>query len=238
MLARLQARKGAGPWEGQMAKSGLFEQRPWLLASIIAAIAYYFLRDNPMGEGVWGLALKGASVGLLALYVALRVPHGRHRGDGFLLVGALVLAAAGDVAIELDFLIGGAFFAAAHVVVVVLYLRNRHQRPSPTQKLMGLSLLVGTPLVSYFLSGQPQIAVYAAFLGAMASAAWMSHYPRYRVGTGAVLFVLSDWLTFSRMGTLGLEPLPSLLIWPLYSAGQVMIATGIVQCLRGEQPVR
>lgn len=221
-----------------MAKRGLIELRPWLLASIAAAIAFYFLRDNPVGEGVWGLALKGASVGLLALYVALRVPRGRHRGDGFLLVGALVLAAAGDVAIELDFLIGGALFAAAHVVAVVLYLRNRHKRPSPTQKLIGLSLLIGTPLVSYLLGGQPEIAVYAAFLGAMASAAWMSHYPRYRVGTGAVLFVISDWLIFSRMGTVGLEPLPDLLIWPLYYAGQVMIATGIVQCLRGEQPVR
>lgn len=221
-----------------MAKRGLMELRPWLLASIAAAIAFYFLRDNPVGEGVWGLALKGASVGLLALYVALRVPHGRHRGDGFLLLGTLLLAAAGDVAIELDFLIGGAFFAAAHVVAVVLYLRNRHMRPSPTQKLIGLSLLIGTPLMSYLLSGQPHIAVYATFLGAMASAAWMSHYPRYRVGTGAVLFVLSDWLMFSRMGALDLELLPSLLIWPLYYAGQVMLATGIVQCLRGEQPVK
>ncbi len=239
MLAHLQARIAAGPREGQMAKRGLIELRPWLLASIASAIAFYFLRDNPVGEGTWGLAVKGASVGLLALYVALRVPQGRHRSDGLLLVGALLLAAAGDVAIELDFLIGGAFFAAAHVVAVVLYLRNRHKRPSPTQKLMGLSLLIGTPLVSYFLSGhQPQIAIYAAFLGAMAAAAWMSHYPRYRVGTGAVLFVLSDWLIFSRMGALSLDPLPDMLIWPLYYAGQVMIATGIVQCLRGEQPVR
>lgn len=221
-----------------MAKAALIQQRPWLLASIAAAIAFYFLRDNPVGEGIWGLALKGASVGLLALYVALRVPRGRHRGDGFLLVGALVLAAAGDVAIELDFLVGGALFAVAHMVAVVLYLRNRHKRPSPTQKLMGMSLLIGTPLVSYILSGQSQIALYAAFLGAMASTAWMSHFPRYRVGTGAVLFVFSDWLIFSRMGTVVLEPLPEMLIWPLYYIGQVMIATGIVQCLRGEQPVR
>ncbi len=88
------------------------------------------------------------------------------------------------------------------------------------------------------MSGQANIAIYAAFLGAMASAAWMSHYPRYRVGTGAVLFVISDWLIFSRMGTYDFAPLPDLLIWPLYYIGQVMIATGIVQCLRGEQPVR
>lgn len=221
-----------------MAKGALIEQRPWLLASIAAAVAYYFLRDNPVGEGTWGLALKGASVGLLALYVALRVPQGKHRGDGFLLVGALALAAAGDVAIELDFVTGGAFFAAAHVVATGLYLRNLHKRPSPVQKLIGAALLIGTPLVSWLLSGEGQIAIYASFLGAMASAAWMSHYPRYRVGTGAVLFVLSDWLIFARMGPLDLEPANTILIWPLYYAGQIMIATGILQCLRGEQPVK
>lgn len=221
-----------------MAKQALIEQRPWLLASIAAATAYYFLRDNPVGEGTWGLLAKGASVGLLALYALLRVPHGRRGLDGVLLVIALALASAGDVAIELDFLVGGAFFAAAHVVAVALYLRNRHARPSPVQKLIGLALLLATPAVSYLLSGQPEIALYAAFLGAMASAAWMSHYPRYRVGTGAVLFVVSDWLIFSRLGAYDLAPLPDLLIWPLYYAGQVMIATGIVQCLRGEQPVR
>jgi len=221
-----------------MAKGALIEQRPWLLASIAAATAFYFLSDNPIFEGTWGLLAKGASVGLLALYVALRVPQGKHRVDGFLLVAVLALAACGDVAIELDFLTGGAFFAAAHVVAVGLYLRNRHQRPSPVQKLIGAALLIGTPLVSWLLSGNVQIAVYAAFLGAMASAAWMSHYPRYRVGTGAVLFVLSDWLIFARMGPLDLEPANAILIWPLYYAAQIMIATGIIQCLRGEQPVR
>lgn len=221
-----------------MAKQALIEQRPWLLASITAATAFYFLSDNPVFEGTWGLMAKGASVGLLALYALLRVPRGRRGIDGVLLVVVLVLASAGDVAIELDFVTGGAFFTAAHVVAVGLYLRNRHKRPSPTQKLIGASLLIGTPLVSYLLSGELQIAIYASFLGAMAAAAWMSHYPRYRVGTGAVLFVLSDWLIFARMGPFDLAPLPDLMIWPLYYAGQLMIATGIVQCLRGEQPVR
>jgi len=221
-----------------MPKRALIESRPWLLASLAAAVAYYFLRDNPVGEGVWGMAMKGAGVALLAAYAFARVPQGKHRGDGWLLVLALSLAACGDVAIELDLMAGAAFFSAAHVVAVVLYLRNRHKRPSPTQNLAGLALLIGTPLVSYVLSGQVLVAVYGGFLGTMASAAWMSHYPRYRVGTGAVLFVLSDWLIFARMGPFDLEPLPTILIWPLYYAGQLMIATGIVQCLRGEQPVR
>jgi uncharacterized membrane protein YhhN len=221
-----------------MAKQALIEQRPWLLASVAAATAYYFLRDNPIGEGTWGILLKGAGVSLLAVYVLVRVPNDRRGIDGAMLVLALALAAVGDMAIELDFLTGGVFFTAAHCVAVALYLRNRHPRPSPVQKLMGLALLIGTPLVSYGLTGQVNIAIYASFLGAMAAAAWMSHYPRYRVGTGAVLFVISDWLILSRMGAYDFAPLPDLMIWPLYYIGQVMIATGIVQCLRGEQPVR
>lgn len=221
-----------------MAKRALIEQRPLLLVSIVAATAFYFLRDNPVGEGTWGLLAKGAAVGLLAIYAVLRTPSGKHRADGLLLALALALASAGDVAIELYLIAGGAFFAAAHCVAVVLYLRNRHPRPSPVQKLIGLTLLTATPMVSYLLSGQVEVAIYAAFLGAMASAAWMSHYPRYRVGTGAVLFVMSDWLIFARLGTNDLAPLPDLLIWPLYYIGQVMIATGIVQCLRDEQPIR
>lgn len=221
-----------------MAKQALIEQRPWLLASIAAATAFYFLRDNPVGEGTWGLLAKGASVGLLAIYVLVRVPHDRRGVDGVLLVVALLLAAAGDVAIELYFTLGGAFFAAAHCVAVALYLRNLRQRQSPSQRMLGLGLLIGTPLISYWLSDQIEIAIYAAFLGAMAAAAWLSRFPRYRVGTGAVLFVVSDWLIFSRMGRFDLGVLPDLMIWPLYYAGQVMIATGIVQCLRGEQPVR
>lgn len=221
-----------------MAKQALIEQRPWLLASIAAATAFYFLRDQPVFEGVWGLLAKGSSVGLLALYVLLRVPHDRHRTDGLLLVGALALASAGDVAIENWFTIGGALFAAAHCVAVALYWRNPRVRHSPSQKLLSLALLIGTPLVSFLLSGQVAIAIYAVFLGTMAAAAWYSRFPRYRVGTGAVLFVVSDWLIFSRLGPVNLAPLPDLLIWPLYYIGQVMIATGVVQCLRGEQPVR
>lgn len=221
-----------------MAKQALIEQRPWLLASIAAATTFYFLSDQPVFEGVWGLLAKGASVGLLALYVLRRVPHDRHRTEGLLLAGALVLAAAGDVAIELWFAIGGVLFAAAHCVAMVLYWRSPRVRHSPSQRLLSLALLVGTPVVSYLLSGEVAIAIYAAFLGGMAASAWYSRFPRYRVGTGAVLFVVSDWLIFSRMGPVDLAPLPDLLIWPLYYVGQVMIATGVAQCLRGEQPVR
>ena len=68
----------------------------------------------------------------------------------------------------------------------------------------------------------------------MAAAAWSSAFPRYRVGLGAVLFVVSDLLIFARMGPLSASPLPDMLIWPLYYLGQFLICTGAVGYLRGK----
>ena len=64
----------------------------------------------------------------------------------------------------------------------------------------------------------------------MAAAAWSRL--RYRVGLGAVLFVISDLLIFARMGPLQWEEIGDLLIWPTYFAGQFLIATGVVQTMR------
>lgn len=216
-----------------MAGKALIEQRPWLLASVASAATYYFLWNNPIA-GLWLILLKGAGVGLLAVY-AMRRTSGF---DGAILVLALALAAAGDMAIELDRAIGGALFLAAHCVAVALYVRNRRRRITVSQGALAIVLIVATPLISWLLSGRLDVTIYSVSLGAMAGAAWASRFPRYRVGTGAVLFVISDWLLFSRDGGFHVGVLPDLLIWPLYYAGQLMIATGVVQTLRGGRPVR
>lgn len=216
-----------------MPKRALIQHRPWLLASLAAAIAFYFLRDDAI-PGVWLYLLKGAGVGLLAVY-ALRRAHGF---DGALITLALALSAAADAVLEISFEAGGALFAASHVAATVLYLRNRREYLTWSQRLLGLALLIAAPLVTWWLSNSIEVTAYALFLGVMAATAWTSRFPRYRVGIGAVLFVVSDWLIFSRMGTFDLGVLPDYLIWPLYFGGQLMIATGVVQTLRGERAAR
>lgn len=214
-----------------MPKRALIEHRPWLLASVVAACAYYFLWNNPVGE-IWLILLKGAGVGLLAVYAAVRA-----RGvDGKLLVAVLVFAALADMALVLFFEIGGALFAVSHCVAVVFYLRNRRESAVGSQKALAAVLLVGTPLIAWLLSGDALIAIYGVTLGAMAASAWLSRFSRYRVGIGAVLFVLSDLLIFSRLGPVDLGSIPDILIWPLYYIAQVMIATGVVQALRQDRP--
>lgn len=215
-----------------MARRALVEHRPWLLAGVIAAVAYYVLRGSIMVEPI-EIALKGAGVGLLAAYALRRAPG----ADGVILTVALALSAAADMALELWFEVGGVLFAVSHLAAIVLYLRNRRASTSFSQKLLGLALLLAVPAFSFLLSGRAEVAAYGAVLGIMAAAAWASRFPRYRVGIGALLFVASDWLIFSQFGEYNFAPVPDLAVWPLYFAGQLMIATGVVQTLRGETPV-
>lgn len=216
-----------------MPRRALVDHRPWLLAGVIAAVDYYFLQGSIKVEPI-EIAIKGLGVGFLAIYALRRAPG----VDGTILTIALALSALADMALELWFEAGGALFAASHVAAIVLYMRNRRDGASLSQRLLGLALLIMVPAFSYVLSNDPLIGVYAITLGAMAATAWTSRFPRYRVGIGALLFVVSDWLIFSRMGPFDLGDLPDLLVWPLYFAGQLMIATGVVQSLRGETPVR
>lgn len=213
-----------------MPKRALIEHRPWLLASLVAGVAYYFLWNNPIG-GLWLILLKGAGVGLLAVYV-LRQSHGI---DSTILAVALAFSAVADMVLEINFAAGGALFLASHCVALALYLRNRQDTSLVRQKTLAAALFIGTPAVSWLLSGRADIALYSAVLGAMAAAAWLSRFPRYRVGLGAVLFIIRDWLIFSRTGTFDLGVLPDILVWPTYFAAQIMIATGVVQTLRGER---
>ncbi|WP_394727710.1 lysoplasmalogenase family protein [Altererythrobacter sp. GH1-8] len=214
-----------------MPKRALIEHRPWLLASIIAAVAYFLLdvSDSALGE-VWIIMVKGAGVGALAAYAA-------HRASGsaaWHIAAVLALCAIADVALDLWLEIGAGIFALAHIVAVLFYIRFPRHHSTISQKGLAAALLFGAPAIAWFLTQDLLASVYGLTLGAMAAAAWMSRFPRYRVGIGAVLFVASDIFIFARMGTRPEPALAALLIWPLYYIGQFMIATGVVQTLRHE----
>ena len=215
-----------------MPKRALIEKRPWLLASLAGGIAFYFLRDAAWPE-TYRIALKGTGVALLACYALAR-----HKGaDSRQIAAVMGFGALGDVLIDLVSLQAGAIaFLIGHLIAIHLYLRHRRAATSTSQKLAGLALLVLIPLISFLLpadrSAAPGVALYALGLGGMTAAAWTSSFPRYRVGIGAVLFAVSDLLIFARLGPLAQNPLPGLLIWPLYYFGQFLICTGVIGELR------
>ncbi len=214
-----------------MPRRALIKHRPWLLASLVAGVSYFFAMDDPLG-GIWLMLWKGAGVAALAVYAAFR-----GRGlDGALIALVLALGAAGDVALEISFLVGGSLFALGHLVAIALYLRNPRDRVAASQMAAAGALLLLTPViagaVTYPLPNWGLATGYSALVGAMAAAAWSSRFPRYRVGLGAVLFVVSDLLIFAREGGAVPAAVSDWLVWPLYYGGQLLIATGVVQSLR------
>lgn len=199
------------------------------IAALVAGISYLF-SDALTTEGVGHLVWKGAGVGLLAAWAATRA----RSPDGWILAVALATYAAADVLIEIYGLaVGAGAFMAGHALMILLYLRHR-RRPLSSEDWMIVGLmLVAVPLASFLLPERREdavkVAIYAAVLGGMAAAALASEFRRDLVLLGAMLFVASDLLIFARLGALRDSTIPDLAVWPLYFAGQALIAAGVAQ---------
>lgn len=220
-----------------MSRRALAEKRPLLLAGIAAALAFYYLRWGPWPE-LYLIPLKGAAVGLLALYLWQR----HSSPDARLMAWAFGAAALGDMAQEIayDRTIAGLLFFAYHVMAMGVYLRNRRPSLTASQKGVVAAMLLLTPVIAWLMPADraeaPNLALYALALGAMAASVWASVFPRYRVGAGAVLFLISDLLNFAETGPLQGSLIPQIFVWPVYFLGQFLIATGIAQTLRKRDP--
>jgi uncharacterized membrane protein YhhN len=174
-------------------------------------------------DGAAVVAWKGAGVALLALWAFWEATR---RGDRQIAL-VLALGALGDVLLDTAGLIVGAVaFLIGHLVAIDLYRRHPAGPPAPALLAAVLVSAVGGAL-----TWDPGVAIYAFGLGGMAGMATISRFPP-RVAIGAWLFVASDLLIFARFGPLAGSAVPRLLVWPLYFAGQALIAHGVVTRLR------
>lgn len=204
--------------------------RSLFLVALVAGASYVFA-DRMIVPGTLHVAWKGAGVGLLVLWATT---NARSR-DGWLLAAVLALGALGDILLEVaGMTVGAMAFLAGHAVAVTLYLANRRPQTSGSQRGLALALLVATPGISWLLTHDAGVVLYATGLGAMAASAWLSRFPRYRTGLGAIAFVVSDLLIFAQLGLLADSAIPALLIWPTYFAGQALIAWGVAETLAKE----
>ena len=213
----------------------LAEKRPFLLASIVAALAFYYLRSGPWPEA-WFIPLKGAALALLAVYA--RVRHGGP--DARLLSVLLLIAAGAEMAMEIDGLAAHVLWFAYHAVALMLYLRHRRLLPDRADKTIAVALLLMPSAVLAWLMGEEwggiTSAAYGLTLGGMAAGAWSSSFPRARVAAGAVLILVGDLLWFAGNGPLLGSPVPQIFIWPLTYLGNLLIALGVVGSLRKRDP--
>lgn len=203
-----------------------------LIAAIVAGASYvgsWFLGLPPTASVVW----KGSGVALLAVYAATQA----RTLDGGLLVVVLAFGALGDVLLETHGLVAGALaFLAGHLSAIALYLRHRDRALGRAGMAFALALIPVITVIAFLLppdrAGAGLIALYAAGLAAMATAAWISRFPRHLVAAGALMFVVSDLLIFLRTGRPILDILPvALAVWGLYFGGQALIAVGVARRL-------
>lgn len=208
----------------------LAHKRPWLLVSLAFGLTYPLAAHLPV-TGLLSVIWKMSGVGMLVPY-ALRRHHGGHFAW---LAAILALYALADGVLEQSTFWGGTIFAIGHLAAIGLYLRHRRVLIAPSQKALAVTLLVVTPFVTCMLPSDrslaSQTALYGLIVGGMAAAAWGSNFPRYRVGTGAVLFVVSDIVLVAQMGPLDGWIGQGTVVWFTYYFGVLLIATGGVQTL-------
>ena len=207
-----------------MSEKGIVS-RSILFAAIVAGASYLIAVATQM-TGAPIIAWKGAGVGLLALYAALQAKT----LDGWLVTGVMAFGAAGDVLLDSHGMTtGGAVFFVGHCVAIFLYGRNQRAARSASQTLLASVVVIATPLIAWLITASFEISFYAAIIGVMAVAAWTSRFSRYRVGIGAMLFLVSDLLIFARMGMFFGQLWVSIAIWTLYFSGQLLITLGATQ---------
>ena len=218
----------------------LAHKRPYLLGSLLAGISFpatWLLL--PLDGGLFAIIWKMAAVGLLVPFALRR----HHQGEFILLAIMLACYALGDGLIELSMVAGALAFAIGHLAAITMYFRHRRVSPAFSQKLLAVTILLATPVIAYLLPANReegmQVAAYSVILAAMAAMAWSSNFPRYRVGIGAILFVISDLLIFAELGPLVDSQWSGIAIWYLYYFGVLMITVGVAQTLvkRGHFPL-
>ncbi|MEO6214769.1 MAG: lysoplasmalogenase family protein [Sphingomonas sp.] len=202
----------------------------WLfLASIVAGATFWAASHLGVSSPLF-IVWKGAGVGLLALCAGLTA---RER-NGWLITAVLAMGTLGDVLLETSgIVIGAAAFLAGHLVSILLYLLNRRHDGG----VVAIAIALAVPVAAFAITHDLSATVYAAGLGGMAGAAWYSRFPRKIVAVGALMFVASDLLIFAGLGPLKDSALPGLglTIWPLYFAGQALIAYGVIRTLEARK---
>lgn len=200
------------------------EKRPLLLVSVALAVACAFTS----GEGtpqVYRMALGAAPLLMLAAYALV----GRRTPDARPLAGMLVLAAVGSAFAEYSALIALNARLLGYLIGLGLFLRHRRIIMDSAGRVAAAALFLGTPVLLFVAADRADVGVpvfMGLALGGMAASAWISTFPRWRVGLGAGLIVLSEVLAIAASGdSTQVTPVGT---WPLFYIGHLLLTIGVI----------
>jgi len=196
-------------------------------AFLVLTVAHVMAAGADVPWAEW--ATKPLLMPLLALYVV-------RRGGSRLVVAALLLSAAGDVALQFDagtglFLVGMVFFAAAHVCYVSFFLRGDGLRRLRARWWIPVAYLaIWIALIVWLWPGLDALQIPVAFYSLLliSTGATSAAYG-VRAGIGGALFVLSDTLIAVRLADLPGPPGPDIWVMVTYAAAQFLLATAATE---------
>jgi uncharacterized membrane protein YhhN len=220
--------------------------RALLLLSVICS--FFYLATQSVQPYPGGVLLKVLSVAPLAA-IAFRTrrepsanPLGVERSqdrDNLILAIALSFSSLGDALLDLDperhFIKGLLAFLAAHLIYILLFVRNwaRPPRPKVWQWALVAAALVYSLVLSLWLAPSlgavaAPVMIYVCVITVMSVSAILARFSRPWVYTGVILFLISDSiLAVDRFKSP--VPLRGYLVWATYYLAQCGIAIGFLR---------
>ena len=201
--------------------------------SIACGAIYLITRGLPAFEA--SVVIKGMSIAPLAL-LAYRSLRDR---DGILLGVSLLFSTLGDVFLAVSeerlFTFGLGSFLVAHLLYIVLFVRNRPKPMSASaiQKTVAVLLIIFSTMMFVWLwpslgDLKLPVAIYLCAITGMGMAATLAGFRAWWVAAGAMLFIVSDSMIAISKFKSPIE-YRHYLIWATYYVGQLSIALGFIR---------
>jgi len=150
------------------------------------------------------------------------------QGGPRLMVAGLLLSTGGDVALEFDglFIVGMAFFAAAHVCYVTFFMRAFASDGPRRWAVLGVYAVVWAVLIAVLWPGLGDLRIPVAVYSLLLTATAVTSASLGAVtGAGGALFLISDSLIAFRIADMQL-PMHGILVMLTYIAAQYLLASG------------
>jgi uncharacterized membrane protein YhhN len=201
-----------------------------LALSLACGAAYLITRGLPEFAG--SVVIKVLSIAPLAL-IAFRMLRDR---EGLMLGNSLSFSTLGDMFLGIDgeklFIFGLTSFLIAHLLYIVLFVRNPRTPRAGRKALAALLIIFSAAMFAWLWPNLGEmklpVAAYLCAITGMGVTAALAGFRAPWVMIGAMLFIVSDSMIAAGKFKSPVE-YGNYLIWATYYAGQLFIALGFIR---------
>ncbi|HEX5085610.1 MAG TPA: lysoplasmalogenase [Blastocatellia bacterium] len=213
---------------------GAFRQFDRALSLVSAVCGFFYLITQSLQPFPGSVLLKALSVATLAA-LAFRAPA----PSSMILGTALAFSSLGDALLDLGsnrfFIWGLLSFLVAHLIYILLFVRNRVRslKPKGWQSALVAAVLINSILLSQWLAPNLgallwPVMFYVCVITVMVVSAILAGFSRPWICIGAILFLISDSILAVNKFKSPV-PMGGYLVWATYYLAQYGIAIGFLR---------